>query len=280
MGWHAVMAAMCSLVLGIRERGARRLFWFLVAAWAIGAAMLCGRRKMILMLPLFGIIFSWIYWRAKTATKAVAIAGTIVAIFIAGYTVYNQFSPDEGIEQYYVHYLGDAPARAKFHGIDSVIETYRQSGFFGEGLGFAAQGSQNVEGDKPRTWQEGGLEKILVELGVPGFLSFILLAYTLIRAILKVIFYQLSPQSPDFPLFAGIAAMVIANMGSFSVSHQIFVDGFILAFYSFLTGILLSIGRLDARNRPSPTEQKDIPGRNLRPNRFAAGSFVLDRSKR
>lgn len=243
MGWHAVMAAMCALTLGIRERKASRLFWFLVAAWAIGAAMLCGRRKMILMLPLFGIIFSWIYWRAKTATKAVAVAGTLVAIFFIGYTLYSALSPDEGIERYYIHYLGDAPVRAKAHGIDSVIETYRQSGFFGNGLGFAVQGQQNLEADKPRIWQEGGLEKILVELGVLGFLAFFLLASALIRAILKIVFYQLSPRSPEFPIFAGVAAMVIANAGSFIVSHQIFGDPFIMTFFSFLTGILLSAAR-------------------------------------
>jgi len=276
MGWHAVMAAMCSLILGFRERGARRLFWFLVAIWAIGAAMLCGRRKMIMMLPLFGIIFSWIYWRAKSATRAVAIAGTLVAIFVVGYTVYNQFSADEGIEQYYFRNLGNVPIRVKLQGIDSVIETYRQSGFFGEGPGFAVQGAQNVEGDKPRTWQEGGFEKILVELGVPGFLGFLLLAYALIRAILKVIFQQLSPQSTDFPLFAGIAAMIIANMGSFIVSHQIFGDFFILIFYSFLIGILLSIGRVEAQGRPSPAAGGLLDSKKWqRPKGLSSGRFSL-----
>jgi hypothetical protein len=242
MGWHAVMAAMFSSLLAFREKKSRRIFWFIVAAWAIGAAMLCGRRKMILMLPLFGLIFSWIYWRARSTTKAAFIVGMLALIFVAGYTVYNVTSADEGIEQYYVHYFWNAPARVKSHGIDSVLETYRQFGFFGAGLGFAVQGSQNVEGDKPRVWQEGGLEKVLVELGVPGFLSFIFLAAALVRALLKVVFDQLSPGLPEFPIFAGLAAIVLANACSFVASHQIFGDFFILVFFSFLTGVLFSRG--------------------------------------
>lgn len=270
MGWHAVVAGMCSLMMGIRERRSKRLFWFLISAWAIGAAMVCGRRKMIMMLPLFGMILSWIYWRAKSTSRAVTIAGTIILVFVAGYIIYNQFAEDQGIEYYYIKYLGDAPLRVKSHGIDSVIETFRQSGFFGEGLGFAVQGSQYVTADKPRVWQEGGLEKILVELGVPGFLAFILIATALFHAILRIVLHQISPGSPDFSIYAGLAAIVLANAGSFIVSHQVYGDFFIMTYFSFLTGMLLSAAR--AKQNLNFPEKGAIPG--FGGGKYQAGATV------
>jgi O-antigen ligase len=150
---------------------------------------------------------------------------------------------DPEIEDYYFGELGDAPQRVKQHGYEALIVTYRQSGFFGEGVGTATQGAHHLKVKRPRTWQEGGLSRILVELGVPGFICFLMLAIALVWRVLSLITKHLEPKSKEFPIMAGLGGVLFANACSFVVSYQIFGDPFIIVFFSLLVGFLLSIGR-------------------------------------
>jgi len=242
MGWHAVVATMLSIVLALSSRGNKRLFWIVIAAWCGAAAMLCGRRKMFLMLPLFSMVLLWLYLKARHRSRTVAIIGILIGVSICGYLVYDFMGRDTGLEGYYFRRFGELPERVKDHGFDSLVATYNQSGFFGEGLGTATTGAHHLTVARPSTWQEGGLEKLMVELGVPGLLCFLLLAYRLLRISLNTAIRQITQRSEDYALISGLGAIFVANAASFFVSHQIFGDPFIMTFFSFLTGLLLSAG--------------------------------------
>ncbi|MFI5295181.1 MAG: O-antigen ligase family protein [Thermodesulfovibrionales bacterium] len=251
MGWHAIVAAMLATILAVSGRGGKRFAWIVIAAWGIGMAMLCGRRKMVMMFPLFVMVFTWLYWQARRRTRTVVVAGILLGVVLLGYSVYDFMGSDTATENYYFHRMGDVPQRLNAGSYAGVVETYQQSGFFGEGLGSAATGAHNLMIERPRVWQEGGLDKLMVELGVPGLTCFLFLTYRLVRTILILVLKRLDPKSEDFALMAGLTGIFFANAGSFIVSHQIFGDPFILSFFSFLTGLLLSAGRSKENLDPS-----------------------------
>jgi hypothetical protein len=248
MGWHASTVTMFSLILALRSRGSARYAWIALAVWGVAGNIFCGRRKMIMMLPVFAGALSWVYWRLrnrlKTAIRLATIVSVLVLSIVGTVTIYTLFSPDETFMQYYTHNPGDIYKQADAHGIGEVTETFRQSGWFGEGLGSATPGIHNLSVERPRTWQEGGIARIAVELGAPGLLLFFYLGYSLLRSILDVMFKRSDCNSPAFTIYVGLFAIMVANGCAFVVSGQIFGDPFIISFFSFLIGITLSGERI------------------------------------
>jgi hypothetical protein len=91
-----------------------------------------------------------------------------------------------------------------------------------------------------RGWQEAGIPKIVVELGVLGFIAFFLLAWRLFRtAYISLKFME--PGTSEFQWFAGLLAIMVANLASFVVSHQVYGDPYIVVLVGFMLGMLLSV---------------------------------------
>ena len=254
MGWHAVMVLMLGVSLALVCRGWRRTFWVLVAAWAGISVMLCARRKMAFMLPMFVLLLAWFHARERAGRSLVGVSGALALVAFFGFIMYAQVARTEEIEVFYFRRYEDARERLTTQNLGALLRTYQQSGFFGEGLGTATQGRQHLNVDKPKTWQEGGLARLLVELGVPGFLAALWVAYALIRS-LRSLVHRFSLWRRDFPLFAGLVAVLFANMATFVVSHQVFGDPFVNVFLAFLIGVALSgrrlIGPSAIRHEPS-----------------------------
>ena len=249
LGWHSALFVMLCVAFALKSSGGMRLTWILIAGWGLIGGLMCGRRKMFFMLPLFGLALFWLYQRRKGQTKLAAPFGVILAASIVGYAMYQQLGGDPDVERYYLE-TGDVTQRIAQHGFKSLIGTYRQSGFFGEGLGTATQGTQHLHVARPRTWQEGGLPRLLVELGVPGFIAVMYLAFALLRSVLALTTTYYVPQR-EFAVIAGLAAAFLANAASFVVSHQIFGDPFVNVLFSFLAGVILS----GARYGPAPRHE-------------------------
>jgi hypothetical protein len=168
-----------------------------------------------------------------------------------GYLLYQNIGPSSTIEKYYFEHTHDILNRLEAHTFDSPIVTYRQSGFWGEGLGTATQGAHHLKVSGPRTWQEGTPGRMLVELGVPGFVCFIYLGFSLVKTNVHLVTRVVDPQSPAFALYAGLFAVFFANIGSFIVSHQILGDPFVVCFFALLIGFILSASRITAENGDS-----------------------------
>jgi hypothetical protein len=248
MGWHAAMTTMIAVVLSLGSRDNKRFFWLFIAAWGLSAAILCGRRKMVMMIPIFIATLLWIYWKVRYKSRAVRVFGILLVVFLVGFTIYEQIGRNQEIERYYLSELSDIPIRMHRHNYDDIVATYDQAGFFGAGLGTASQGSQYLSIERPRTWQEGGISKILVEMGVPGLICFGVLIVSLVRNIMNVI-VKITRDRKEFTLMSGLFGILVANASSFIVSHQIFGDPFILIFFSVMIGFLLSFGRLYPENK-------------------------------
>jgi hypothetical protein len=240
MGWHAIMLSMLSIILALQSSGHQRYLWIVIAGWGLMGGILCGRRKMIFMLPIFISVLCWLYWSLPKRLKFSTLIAVILISSGTGYLIYKKMGPSPAIEKYYFQNPRLVFGRVEQHGFEALITTYRQSGIFGEGLGTATQGIHHLNVSKPRTWQEGGLGRILVELGVPGFLCFLFLSLTLASTMWRLISHSFDPSSSEFFLRAGLVALIAANAVSFVVSHQIFGDPLVICFISLIIGFILS----------------------------------------
>jgi hypothetical protein len=256
MGWHAATTVMVSIVLALTSRGGSRWGWVLLAAFAAGALLLCGRRKMVFMIPAFFTLIICLYWALGRRQGWTALLGVaLVPVLIVG-LLGNWLNEDSTQIRYYADNAADSFDQIEKHGIDSVIETVRQNGLFGSGLGVATPGSHHLNVARPRVWQESGPSRVMVELGVPGFIALLFLVLSLLRASWWVTRYHLQSASPYAGYVVGLMACFTVNIASLVVSGQILADPFIASFIGLTIGIVLSFGRF----YPSPPDPAPSTG--------------------
>lgn len=255
MGWHASLVLMISLIMAYRSRGAMRIFWIAWAAWALLSIWLCGRRKMLAMLPVFVGSFYLLLFRFKRMRNIVGIsASALIVIGLGGYVITSYYG-DDAVAAFYMTVLDEVDTQIYRHGFASVTETIRQAGFWGYGLGMSQQGVHNIDAEKPRLWQESGPSKLFAELGVPGALLFLYLCAVFLMTAYHVV--ARSVCNDTFDLTAGLWAILIANLTSAVVSAQIYGDPLVLFLLAFMTGLLLSSSRIE---HAAPTDTKDLGG--------------------
>lgn len=245
MGWHAAAVCMIGMILAFSETGKNRWFWILISAWSVLALFLCGRRKMVYMIPVFLMVLTWIYFYVGRAARVLPILGFLIIPAVSVYLVNDFLGEDSSQIHYYTTANEGDGAFDRFqeHGFESLLETYEQAGFFGNGLGFATPGAHNIAAPRPRTWQESGTSRVLVELGVPGFLGFIAVLLAIVSALWRVTRAHLRARTPVGVFAAGLMAFFVANMGSLTVSGQILADSFIVIFLGTLVGVVLGFAR-------------------------------------
>jgi hypothetical protein len=238
MGWHAALVSMIAAIFAVRSRGVVRWFWIGIAVWGVLNLWICGRRKMIAMLPLFLGSLLVLTGVIRGMRRAVLLGGAL-AVFVgmAWYGVARTYEVSE-VDAFYGSTLRDVDDRVVQHGVKAVVTTIRQGGFWGYGLGMGQQGVHHIPADKPRLWQEGGPAKIIAELGVPGGILLVYMGIVLSVTLYQVVAMPRTDQS--FYTFAGLFAILIANIASAVVSAQIFGDPFILLLLAFLAGSVLS----------------------------------------
>ena len=121
-----------------------------------------------------------------------------------------------------------------------------QFGFMGAGLGTATQGTQHLVANTIGSWQEGGLGKLAIELGVPGLVSLVVLVFVMMRFLLKLTRHPDIPESSQ--LFrAGLFALFIGDLVTFMVSAQAYSDPLLTLFTAFILGCLFATSQLDER---------------------------------
>jgi hypothetical protein len=243
MGWHAAATAMLAIGLALTTQGSARWRWVVIAAFAAAALLLCGRRKMVFMIPAFLLIITWLYWTLGRRQGLASLAGVVLFPMFSVIVIGDWLDNDSAQIRYYLNNAVDTIDQLEKHGIDSVVTTVQQSGFFGSGLGVATPGSHHLAVARPRVWQESGPSRVMVELGVPGFIALLVLVLSLVRALWWVTRYHLQVGSPYAAYTVGLMAFFIVNIGSLTVSGQILADPFIASFIGMTIGIVLSFGR-------------------------------------
>lgn len=243
MGWHAATLVMAGLTLALASRGVGRLGWAALAGWGGVGIMFCARRKMISMIPPFVLVLLVLYVLSGHWRRGRAVVVTTAVVLLVGFFAYVKLGTDPEIEKFYGTSVPEMGERLRAHGWDSVVGTIGQAGFFGYGLGMAAQGVHHIAIARPNVWQESAPSMLMAEVGVPGFVLF--LAMVAAYAAAARLALRRGATAPEHALFFGIAALAAANGFAGLVSGQIFGDPFVGIFLPFLMGVLLSAGRIE-----------------------------------
>jgi len=248
MGWHAALLTMIASLMASRSRGWIRYVWIALSIWGLLNIWICGRRKMISMLPVFWGMYLMLTFKFRQARRAVPLAATLLLVLGLGWYGITRTYKTTAVDTFYMTTFTQLDDSVMQHGVRSVVTTVNQAGFFGYGLGMGQQGIHHIKAETPRLWQESGPSRIVAELGVPGFVLLLCLGAVLLMTAYHVIGYN--KDSTSFYMCAGIFSILIANMAAGVVSGQIFGDPFILLLLAFMTGMLLS----GARSRAIPEE--------------------------
>jgi len=255
--WHCATAASFLVILYLTSSSKRStLFVVTLVVLLVTAAVLTGRRKMIMLFTLFIFLyfFTFLYYSKKLTLNYLVLATIVVGLLwigaqwlLGGFDVSDDFSNyvNRGSSVY-----NDATGRFVSLGLQPINWAYNRVGLLGGGLGIASQGSQffaniNIAGGAG----EGGLGKIMVELGLPGIIVILWLGIAFALYISRSIFLSAQRFVPMhvMPLMLGIAVLLFVNVLTFSVATQVYGDIFILILLGLMAGFLFALPRLVIR---------------------------------
>ncbi|MDP9360704.1 MAG: hypothetical protein M3P29_04550 [Acidobacteriota bacterium] len=245
MGLHAAILTMIGVIMSLRLRGLRHTWiWMLVTGWGFLNCLISGRRKALYMIAVFVAAFLWRYIRRLSTVQFIAFAFLgLIMIFVV-----SKVSQDEESS---VYAQGAVTTQEEVYGRleGGLVGTVQESGFMGAGLGTATQGVYHVlneSGIAQLGWQEGGLGKLAIELGVPGLLAAAMLGIAMLMTMLKI------SRHPDVPgssqlVRAALFGIVVANVVEFLASAQAYSDAVLTLLAAFFVGCLFATAVLDER---------------------------------
>jgi len=243
MGWHASMLVIISIIMAMRARVLTRAWpWILFASWGFLNCIISGRRKAIYMVAAFALAFFWRYFKRLTTAQLSSVL--IVGLALAGVVYFVSRSETSS-----VYTRGARTTSAEVFGRleGGAQESIQQHGILGAGLGAATQGVRHITGtESDFGWQEGGLAKLVVELGIPGVLAVALFAFTLFRMMLRITAVG-DIEGTSQVLRAGLFGIVVANIANFLASAQAYSDPVLTLSSAFFVGCLFATATLDEK---------------------------------
>ena len=237
MGWHA-MALVISCIYLIQRRPSWAWIWASLTAWGGYAVLMSGRRKMYLMILVF-VLVNALMSQSRVRSRFLSSC-LILALCVVPFLFY--FVEDDYLKTAESG-LTSAGTRVVEKGVIWNPWIFQLVGPFGYGVGTKTQGAQHLSHRIQVPLVEGGMEKILVELGCLGFLASLFVLATMAAIGWRNL--RLAP-SLGFDSSGPITcfAMVAANLSAFLISFQFFGDPFVMTFLGLLVGILFSTERL------------------------------------
>jgi hypothetical protein len=242
MAWHAGMLTAIGVAMALRA-GLRRqmLVWSGVAAWGFINCMIAGRRKAIYFVLVFCVSFLWRYMRRVQVAQVFASLGLLLIVFL----VVRQLSSDEDTSVYTRGAMASQQELGqRFEG--GMVQTFREVGLMGAGLGTATQGVHHLLGSNSIGWQEGGLGKVAMEVGLPGLVALFIMLILIGRMLMTLTSIHDVPGSSQF-MRVMLFALVTANAAGFVASAQAYTDAVLALTAGFLVGGLFASAALDER---------------------------------
>jgi hypothetical protein len=257
MAWHAATLACLGIAMVVRA-GIRRsaVWWTLVASWGCFNAIISGRRKAVYFIGIFAIVFIWRYFRQLKTQHVVGFAVATIAI---AFVVHQISSHQESSVYTRAALTTQQEMTDRLEG--GLFDTIKQFGYLGAGLGVATQGAYHVTdnaADVVTGWQEGGLGKLAVELGIPGLLAMALLMWRTFLTMNRIAHFRDLPGTTQLGR-AMLFALVIANIANFLASAQAYSDPVLTLLTAFFVGCLFATWKLDEQApaaAPEPGPQR------------------------
>jgi O-antigen ligase len=239
-----------------------RFVMALAMVFLVGAALLTGRRKALVEVTLFLAAYSVLLVGARLRVRKSVILGVVAVTAIASTLALEIVNPDEraSFDPYLEHGMtgyGDAPQRFGLLGIGSVEWAIERHGILGAGAGAGSQGAQHFGGGESLVGgaAEGGLGKVVAELGIPGLLAVLWLVAAAIRCVWRSL-KRVPRADPRLAMIGyGLVAFLGANALTFVVASQVFGDMFVLLLLGVSLGFTIAVPQLAAESRVARAPQ-------------------------
>jgi len=248
-GWHLATCACFIFILAVQRRKPLPI--------AIGSALvitlmviasLTGRRKAVAMIAAFLASFSLlIAWRGDSRVRGSVVAGVFGGVAFLYLLVSLGVNPVSGgtsgaFLDRALTVWGDLYTRLVTFGGATANIALQASGVIGSGVGAVAQGAaslgQGAQGNFGAG--EGGLAKIIFELGAAGFLLMLVTIGLLIQLFIRIV-GQLRYAPPSYGLLnLGLLAFLAANVLNFASASQVYGDPFVLIILGLSAGFILA----------------------------------------
>ena len=248
--WHLATGLCLVLVLAVlADRSRARFFAVGLAICFFVALLLTGRRKMLGEVALFGVLFAVLLIRHgrgfSRALRLVLVAG--LAVVVVGQLMSH--STSSVLVPYVkrgITVVAESTTRLEGMTVGQFGYVIDRNGFFGSGAGTGAQGGQYFGGgtDVVGFAAEGGLGKVLAELGVPG-----LTALAWLGVVMGSVFLRIARGVRRLPLRLaapayGLIALLPANLAVFVTAHQVYGDPFVLIVLGWVSGAALAVPKM------------------------------------
>ena len=251
--WHAgtsiCMLVLLSLVVK-RQAAATSIAGFLILFF-VGGLLLTGRRKFLAEIFLFISLYGILVTRfRKGIGKHAFVLMAAVAIAFVGYLYFTPDTFKAGFGSYYERGASvqeDGTARVFLMTVDSFEWVIARNGILGSGAGTGSQGSQHFGGGMELVGgaAEGGLAKVLAELGLPGLVLLLWLFISMGRYLWSIIVYVKEENPIRAKITYGLVTFLISNLLVYVIAHQVFGDLYVLVILGFLLGFILAIPRME-----------------------------------
>jgi hypothetical protein len=243
MAWHAAMLVAIGITLAVRAKVLSRAWpWIAVAAWGFLNCMISGRRKAVYMVAVFAIAFLWRYFKRMKIAQV-----TLVLLLGMALALVVRQIQSSGESEVYARGTATSSTEVLQRLEGGLVGTLQQTSVLGAGLGAATQGIRHISGrETDFGWQEGGLGKLAVELGLPGLFAAALLVWSMLRMMLRITAVGDIPGSSQIMRVA-LFAIIVANIGNFLASAQAYSDPVLTLMTAFLLGAFFATATLDER---------------------------------
>lgn len=246
--WHAAAAVCAAITIAISFKDAFfRLLVPMIAISGFATVVLTGRRKALAIMALYAILYILGLLIAKRrSAKSAAFAGIAVGIaLVAGSLAMAPDSkdPNPHMERSATSF-DDAWGRFEQLGIGTIRSAYETSGLIGWGTGAGAQGTQHIAGTTTQYSAEGGLGRIMLELGVAGLLLAVLCSFAVARTVRRCMHDAYHNSDQLYKVALGAIAFVGANVPIFIGAAQVFGDPFVLMILGMNLGFVLAVPRI------------------------------------
>lgn len=244
MGWHAATLVCIGVLMAMSRRVLSRAWpWMLCAGWGFLNCLISGRRKAVYMVAAFAAAFLWRY------VRRLKIAEIIMFVFLGGILALVVDQVGRNAESSVYARGAETSAAEVFGRIEGgVSETIQQYGLMGAGLGTATQGTQHLLAGVSFSWQEGGLAKLAIELGVPGLLALSIMSIVMMQVMLRISRHPDIPESSQL-VRAGLFAIFMGDAVTFLASAQAYSDPLLALLSAFTLGCLFATTQFDERAR-------------------------------
>ncbi len=259
--WHmAASACMLGTLSALTKKTSHRFWFAFLIVIMVGGIVLTGRRKMLMEIVVFGFFYFSMLIFTRTTGKKVFVGTLIIGLGLTVWFGLQEMFPEKYESQVDLYLkrgatvFEDAPQRFSLLGLGSLQSALQRVGWLGAGMGIGSQGARYFSDASVTAIiggsTEGGLGKLVVELGMPGLFLLLWLLWRINQNISKILQYCNVVDKTAAHLGVAIAAFLVTNILVFVVASQVYGDLFILLLLGIFVGILFATPKIFGSRRP------------------------------